>query len=352
MRTLVVSDLHLGGRLEHDVLRRPEPLRALLDAVYGIDRLVLLGDVVELIEARPDQAMRVAEPVLQAIGERLTDATEVIYVPGNHDKALIREWVRARRSSLTVDTVVPLSASPTLARLTSWLWPATVQVRYPGVWLSDRVWATHGHYLDLHLLPVAAWGIARGLIGRPPRDGVTPAAYERARRPSTAPATRWLPRPAAELLDELAELVRASTMPRARRHLARRWIAPLNSRLLGLQMRHAALPAFRRVVHRLGIDAEYTIFGHVHRLGPLADDDPADWWGSTGQSRILNCGSWVYEPALLHHATAPHPYWPGGAVLLEDGSEPRAIGLLDDVSASDLHPKARKGRHPIPVLRE
>ena len=352
MRTLVVSDLHLGGRLEHDVLRRPEPLRQLLDALRGIDRLVLLGDVVELAEARNEYAMTVAEPVLQAIGERLGSAAEVVCVPGNHDKALVREWVRARRASLSVDTNVPLDASPALARLTSWLSPATVQVRYPGVWLSDRVWATHGHYLDLHLFPVSAWGIARGLIGRPPRDGATPEAYERARRPSTARATRWLPRPAAELLDELAELVRASTMPRARRHLARRWIAPLNSRLLGLQMRHAALPAFRRVVHRLGVDAEYTIFGHVHRLGPLPGDDPADWWGSTQQPRILNCGSWVYEPALLHHAAAPHPYWPGGAVLLEDGSEPRAIGLLDEVSVSDLHPKTRKGPHPIPVMRE
>jgi UDP-2,3-diacylglucosamine pyrophosphatase LpxH len=337
VRTLVVSDLHLGGRLEHDVLRRPEPLKQLLDALRGIDRLVLLGDIVELMEAHPDQAMRVAEPVLRAIGERLLDTTEVIYVPGNHDKPLIREWVRARRSTLSVDTVVPLSASRTLARLTSWLWPATVQVRYPGVWLSDRVWATHGHYLDLHLLPVAAWGIARGLIGRPPGDGVAPAAYERARRPSTARATQWLPRPAAELLDELAELIRASTMPRARRHLARRGIAPLNSRLLGLQMRHAAIPAFGRVVHRLGIDAEWAIFGHVHRLGPLDGDDQAEWLGPAGGPRIVNCGSWMYEPALLHRAVPPHPYWPGGAVLLEDGSEPRAVGLLDGLSSKVLH---------------
>ena len=66
VRTLVVSDLHLGGRLEHDVLRRPEPLQRLLDALRGIDRLVLLGDVVELMEARPEQAMAVAEPVLRS----------------------------------------------------------------------------------------------------------------------------------------------------------------------------------------------------------------------------------------------------------------------------------------------
>ena len=38
-------DLHLGGRLEHDVLRRSEPLAALLSALDDIDRLVLGSDV-------------------------------------------------------------------------------------------------------------------------------------------------------------------------------------------------------------------------------------------------------------------------------------------------------------------
>jgi hypothetical protein len=27
----------------------------------------------------------------------------------------------------------------------------------------------------------------------------------------------------------------------------------------------------------------------------------------------------------------PHPYWPGGAVLVEEGRAPRALTLLDDV---------------------
>jgi hypothetical protein len=40
---------------------------------------------------------------------------------------------------------------------------------------------------------------------------------------------------------------------------------------------------------------------------------------------------------LVHRATPPHPYWPGGAVLLHDGSEPRAIGLLDHLDAAVLH---------------
>jgi hypothetical protein len=53
--------------------------------------------------------------------------------------------------------------------------------------------------------------------------------------------------------------------------------------------------------------------------------------------KVFNCGSWVYEPLLLNRATPPHPYWPGGAIVLESGREPEAIGLLDDLTAEELH---------------
>jgi hypothetical protein len=36
-------------------------------------------------------------------------------------------------------------------------------------------------------------------------------------------------------------------------------------------------------------------------------------------------------------ASLPHPYWPGGAVLVEPGADPRAIGLLDDLAEDLLH---------------
>ena len=49
----MVSDLHLGTRLGHDVLRRDEALEALLSALDGVDRLVLLGDIIELLEGDP-----------------------------------------------------------------------------------------------------------------------------------------------------------------------------------------------------------------------------------------------------------------------------------------------------------
>lgn len=341
MRTLVVSDLHLGARLRRDVLRRDEALEALLGALDDVERLVLLGDVVELLEGRPARAMEVAEPVLRALGARLGSEREVIVVPGNHDAALVAPWLHAGGISTAVDAVLPRDATPLLARVASWLEPARVRVNYPGVWLAERVWATHGHYLDRHLLPEVAYGVARGLLGRVPRGGVAPADYEQAGGPSLtrveALLTRWLPRPLAALADDLAEFVRAATMPRAPRRPLGHHLAPLTALMLGAQMRRAAMPALARVVHGLAVDADWVIFGHVHRCGPLAGDDLERWRGLGGQPRLVNSGSWVYEPLLVHRASAPHPYWPGGAVVLEPGGEPRPIGLLDHLGAAALH---------------
>jgi UDP-2,3-diacylglucosamine pyrophosphatase LpxH len=337
LRTLVISDLHIGGRLEHDVLRRPEPLERLLLAIDDVERLVLLGDIVELAEGRVAHAMDIAEPIIRAVGSRLGSEREVVVVPGNHDGGFVRSWVRALGEELRPETPVQADVTPALERLCSWLEPARVTVRYPGVWLSDSIWATHGHYLDWHLLPVSAYGVARGLLGRPPRTAALPIDYERGRRPSVGRAAGWLPRPAVTLLDDMAELLRASTMPRLQRRLLHRRIAPLTATLLGTQMRRASIPALARVVHRLGVEAPWVVFGHVHRLGPLRADDLTEWRGPGGRPRILNTGSWVYEPLLLHRVRPPHPYWPGGAVLIEPGADPRAVGLLDDVSVDVLH---------------
>ena len=341
MRTLVVSDLHLGDRLRHGVLSRPEPLARLLEALDdGVERLVLLGDIVELFQGRPERAMAVTEPVLRAIGDRLGPCRQAIIVPGNHDAPLVRAWARAQGDRLAPDSEVPPAATPTLARLTSWLAPSQVRVHYPGVWLSERVWATHGHYLDRHLLPESAFGIARGMLGRLPRQGAAPIDYEIAGGPSVTQVesllTKWLPRPLAGLVEDAAELVRAATMPRVPRILLHHRIAPFTAMLLGVQMRRASLPAMARVVRGLGVDADCVVFGHVHRLGPLPGDRPAQWHGPGGRPRMVNTGSWVYEPRLLSRATPPHPYWPGGAVILEPGREPRAVGLLDELGVNQL----------------
>lgn len=339
MRTLVISDLHLGSRLGRDVLRHPEALAVLLEALDGFDRLVLLGDVVELAEGRPKQALAVAEPVLRAVGARMGPERPIVVVPGNHDRALAHAWALARGDALTPDALVPADASAPLAQVTAWLAPAPVEVRTPGVWLTPRIWATHGHYLDPHLLPESAWGLRRAHV-RTAADVVGPASYEHAGRLRTraeSQLTRWLPRPLATVLDDAAELLRAATMPSPRR-LRPHHIAPLTSILLGRQMQRASIPALAHATARVGVDPDWVIFGHVHRTGPLERDDPALWAGPGGRPRVANSGSWVYEPLLLHRGGPPHPYWPGGAVVIEDdAADPVAVSLLDHVDVAALH---------------
>ena len=70
MRTLVISDLHLGSRRPVDILRRPEPLDELCAYLETIDRLVLLGDILEMRHGPAWEAMAAARPVMDQLLKR------------------------------------------------------------------------------------------------------------------------------------------------------------------------------------------------------------------------------------------------------------------------------------------
>ena len=81
MRTLVISDLHLGARNDVDVLRRPAAQQALLGALDGVDRLVVLGDLLELRHGPMHDALEAARPVLKAVGETLAPTARWSWSP-------------------------------------------------------------------------------------------------------------------------------------------------------------------------------------------------------------------------------------------------------------------------------
>lgn len=345
MRTLVISDLHLGARGGRDVLRTAVAQEALFAALEDVERLVLLGDTVEMLEGRPRHAMKVALPVLSAIGDALGRDRQVVVVAGNHDHTLMRPWLRAKRARdihLGLASRVPVRSSPWLRPIANALKPARVQVRYPGVWLDDNVWATHGHYLDRHLLPASSTGF---LLGRVPDGRALAEDYERAAGPSAAAMQGMLaaslPRLLGEPLDRAAGMARRAGigfLPLAAALLGPGNLAPFSATALGFQFRRAGLPAMAEVALRLRVRSEFVIFGHLHRAGPLIGDYLPEWTPREGHT-LVNSGSWVHEPLLLAGASAPHPYWPGGAVLVEgDGSRPRAVCLLDGVSGEELTP--------------
>jgi UDP-2,3-diacylglucosamine pyrophosphatase LpxH len=351
VRTLIVSDLHLGLRSGVDVLRHPDPLARLLQALDGVDRLVLLGDAFELNSWTARPAAPVAERALRAIGHTLGPDRSVVVVPGNHDSRLVHSWALARGASLGIADDVDLASTPELSMLASWLAPAQVRCSYPGFWVSDRIWATHGHYLDRHLIPETAFGLRRSAIarrfGRRAAEGDprgTAIEYEWARRRRSAArrrrgagrrsfGARLRERPLATLLESAAAMTRMRAMPGVPHLMMRAHLAPITARLVDAQMRGAAMPAMAEVARRLGVDADWIVFGHVHRLGPRGE--PA-WQPVPGGPRLLNTGSWVFEPLLLDRVEPAHPYWPGGAVIVEPGVEPRAVGLLDDLTREQL----------------
>jgi UDP-2,3-diacylglucosamine pyrophosphatase LpxH len=341
VRTLVISDLHLGNRSGRDVLRGAPARERLLEAIDGVDRLVLLGDTVELMYRRPERSMAVAEPVLRAIGRRLGPGREVIVVPGNHDAPLARRWALDQGAQLGVAAEVTPVASPALERVVGWLAPARTRVSYPGVWLGDGIWATHGHYLDRHLIPESAVGALRWGTRRPGRGRAQPIDYERhrsrRRRPRETLPERLASRPVGTLVEATTGLVRRVLLPQVLHLLMETGLAQVTARVLDAQMRHASVPAMARVTERLGIEADVVLFGHVHRRGPI----DGERWPAENGTRYVNTGAWVYEPLLVDGARPPHGYWPGGAVLLDTTAPARApqtIGLLDGLDAEQLRP--------------
>lgn len=336
VRTLVISDLHLGNHGHRDVLRRPAALERLLAALDDVDRLVLLGDTLEYHGRHADQALSAAEPVLRAIGARMA-GREVVYVPGNHDHPLVRRWVRGRGEALGLADEVPADASPAFTRVLAALAPARVRASYPGVWLDDDTYALHGHYADRHLRPESAVGLLR----REPVRAMRPADYERGR---TRRRTRHPTGRAGRAQIAARQRIRSTILFGVLPLVLRPALAPLIARVLDVQMRRSALPAQARVLANLGIEARWVLFGHVHRRGPGEGDDPAAWAIGPGGGQLLNTGSWRYERLLAHSRRPPHPYWPGGGIVIEPGRPPAMLGMLDELGRDALAPEL------VPVL--
>jgi hypothetical protein len=338
VRTLVVSDLHLGSRTDADVLRRQDARDALAAAVDGADRLVLLGDTLELRHGPVAAAIATAAPTFAAIGDALRPGAEVVLVAGNHDHALVAPWLERR--ALDGDPGLGLSASggpdasEAVAQVAELLRPARLRVAYPGLWLREDVYALHGHYLDRHITIPTFERIASGFMarvaGHVPDHGATATDYEAA----LAPLYAWLhvvarhtttsfgaerqrssqnawalltaqgPRP-------LRARLLAAGFPWAVRALNVAGAGPLRADLSGAELRRAGLRAMHEVVGRLGIGARWVLFGHTHRAGPLPHDDAAEWGG------LVNSGSWVHEATFLGADPTKSPYFPGTYVEVD-----------------------------------
>jgi len=338
------------------VLRRGERRAALAAALSGCDRLVLLGDALELRHGPIRQALAAAEPVLRELAGALGRGAEVIVVPGNHDHRLLRGWLERRAaepspSPLGLQTAVDWRDHEPLAELASWLEPAEVRAAYPGVWLREDVYASHGHYGDLHttvpllerLGAAVMMRVGRGLDGGPSRaedyeavlgpmyawiDAVAQSGGVRGRGGGELQMRAWRSIQRSGTQPGIRGAAAAVAFPAAVAVLNRAGLGPLGADVSGPELRSAALRAFSEVIDRLGVRADHVISGHTHRAGPLPGDARSEWHAGQG-SALLNAGSWVYEPEFLGDSPGSSPYRPGFCAVVEDDEQPQLVNVLD-----------------------
>ncbi|MEA2412020.1 MAG: hypothetical protein QOC77_2581 [Thermoleophilaceae bacterium] len=346
MTTAIVSDLHLGLSGGRDLLRYDAVFDALARALAEVDDVVLLGDLVELRERPVGQTLEDALPVLRRLGEACS-GKRVTIVPGNHDHYLARTLIDAA-PSLELETEAAPPAGGPLGAVADALGRERLRIAYPGVWVRPDVFATHGHYLDVHNTVPSferlAIGAVQRVAGRLPSSGLlTPDDYEAAVAPvyaltyALAQAARRAPSVggsgASVRLWRMANgnsgsalpklLVGRVALPAAVGALNRAGLGPLRSDLSAIELRNAALRGMHEVVRRLGIGAPHVVFGHTHRSGPHPRDSG---WGP-----LMNTGSWIHEPAFLGASPKDSPYWPGHVALVPDSGPPELVTLLDEL---------------------
>jgi UDP-2,3-diacylglucosamine pyrophosphatase LpxH len=353
VRTAVLSDLHLGTRSRADVLRYAPIRRILFEALEGVDEVVLLGDVLELREQPLPVVFEVALPFFDELGEALPDA-RITILSGNHDHRLVAEWLDERRlqnQPLALEQRTAASDWRPLSLIAERMPRNEVEVAYPGTWLRPGTYATHGHYLDLHMsiprvevIAVRATARANGGLAPAPR---TPVDYEAAVTPLYAFAyalAQGTPRARRVLGMDLSRKVwaridgspglsnralRGMAIPSAVWALNRAGVGPFEAKITGTSLRESGLAAMVELIEALAIDAREVVFGHTHRPGPLPQDTGWD-------PRLINTGSWLYEPNLLDPNEAASPYWPGTVLFVEDDKPAELRRLLRDVSHEEL----------------
>jgi hypothetical protein len=354
VRTLIISDLHLGMARRNDVLRLPGGIEPLLAELEQTDRLVLLGDTLELRDGAGHAVLSLARPPLEQIADALPRDATVVICAGNHDHGLIAPFLQYGAGPLGLESDIRLTgASPTARSVAALLGAERTSFRYPGVWLRDDVYAMHGHYGDVHTTMPQMERLAAGVMSRLGK-GVPAAAaeaedYERVQAPiyawadsvgqhaepdSSGAANGGYGARAYALIKgsdqhPVVGRVTAAGFPLAIKGLSAA-LGPLSPDLSPTNIRRSGIKAVEEVIRRLGIDAQHVISGHTHRAGPLPEDDPGEWRTASG-IQMHNSGNWVYEEHFMPTPSyANSPYWPGSAIVLEDEGPPRLKRLLGD----------------------
>jgi hypothetical protein len=339
------------------VLRDRRVRAPVLSALARCDRLVLLGDVLELRHGPLHEALAAAREPLGEMGAALGPEGEVVVLAGNHDHYLVHPWSQRRAGAgpapaLDPETAVDWVASDALGALAAMLAPARVRAAYPGVWLRADVWATHGHYLDVHMtvpsIERLGAGVMRRVVNAPRSAPAAAEGYEailtpiyawlhavaqgaapgRGRGMQSGSVRGWQALSGPRAGRGIRGRAIAAAYPLAITALNRAGLGPLRAEVSGPALRRSGLRGMSEVCARLGVSAPYVIFGHTHRAGPLPGNDPGEWVTAQA-SRLINSGCWVHEPAFMGPDASQSPYRTGFCVVVDDDGPPRLVNLLD-----------------------
>ena len=234
------------------------------------------------------------------------------------------------------------------ARSSQSLAPARVRVAYPGVWLRDDVYATHGHYGDRHntvpILERLGAGLTVRVAGEPDGGPARAEDYEAA----LAPMYAW-----ADTVAQSGGLRvggggsfqiaawqrlnggggRRGVRSRAMALGLAAAVAGLNRAGLGpaptRRVRRGAPP--RRARRRsprwspaCGVPASHVIFGHTHRAGPLPGGRPQRM-GAAASTPAAGCTSRASSATTRSAAPTARGSRPSSRTT----SRPALINLLD-----------------------
>lgn len=315
--------------------------------------------MIEFRQGPVRDALAAASRVLPDLGEALGPQREVVVVAGNHDHCLVEGWLRRRAAAgppepLGLQSEVDWWGDEPLAAVAEMLGGGGARVRsaYPGLWLRDDVWATHGHYLDRHttvpLFERLGVGAMARVLGRPIEEAHAAEDYEAVLAPlyalihevaQSSGVGAPSPGASARAWQVVGRGFRQGTLRQrglamgaagAVALLNRAGIGPVRTDLSAAELRRAALRAFGQVLGALRVDCHYAVFGHTHRAGTLPADDTREWWAPAGP-RMVNTGCWVHEPIFLGPRPELSPYRAGFAVLVaDDGRPPQLLNLLEE----------------------
>lgn len=246
--------------------------------------------------------------------------------------------------------------------------PAAVRAAYPGAWLREDVYATHGHYSARHTtIPMferlGAGAMAR-LVGEPAGGPARAEDYEATLGPlyawihgvaqsaganvagsQRASSRAWRALTGGKRGGSLRRRAVVSAFPAVVAGLNRAGLGPLQSDVSMPALSLAGLRATAQVLAALGVEAPHVIFGHTHRAGPYPGDEHADWATAAG-GRMINAGSWVYDRQFVGEVPNESPYWPGTCVVLEGDAAPELRRLLGYRGRGDLEPERAPPTRP------